>query len=54
MMADQRRAMMPDAFSKLNKLENIYIKNSIAGQRLGMTNQNFNLPNFNLNVTKTS
>lgn len=34
---------MPDSINRINKLENIYIKNGIAGQRLGMTNPNINL-----------
>jgi hypothetical protein len=38
----------------MNKLENIYLKNSIAGQRLGMTNPNFNIkPMTPINVPVT-
>jgi hypothetical protein len=42
-MADQRRAILQTGSNRINKLENIYLKNSIAGQRLGMTNPNINM-----------
>jgi hypothetical protein len=46
--------MVTDAFCRMNKLENIYLKNSIAGQRLGMTNPNFFIkPSTPINVPVT-